>query len=110
MNAKEELIQTLTSRNLIIKCAYVHTRNPYYDMDDDFEVKEAILPLNFSFYQLTEFYDKLNFEYDSGYNGQELYGNVWLEDGTWLERGEYDGSEWREHAVRPEIPIQCLNS
>lgn len=43
-------------------------------------------------------------EYDSSYGGQELFGTVWLTDGTWLSRGEYDGSEWWEHNVRPPIP------
>jgi hypothetical protein len=41
-------------------------------------------------------------------SGQELYGTVWLEDGTWLSRGEYDGSEWWEHNVLPPIPIECI--
>ena len=36
--------------------------------------------------------DSIN--YDNGYGGQELFGNIVFKDGTWLERGEYDGSEW----------------
>ena len=32
--------------------------------------------------------------YNSGFGGQELFGNVWFDDGTWLSREEYDGSEW----------------
>lgn len=35
--------------------------------------------------------------YDNGFGGQELYGNVVFTDGTWLERGEYDGLEWWDH-------------
>ena len=27
---------------------------------------------------------------------QELFGTVWLEDGTWLSRGEYEFSSSRE--------------
>ena len=38
------------------------------------------------------FLNDLNFEYDSGYGGQELYGTVWFKDNTWAGRGEYDGS------------------
>lgn len=30
--------------------------------------------------------------YEGG--GQELYGIIAFNDGTWLDRGEYDGSEW----------------
>ena len=45
----------------------------------------------------------MNFEYDNGFGGQELYGTIWLKDGTWCTRGEYDGSEWWEHHERPDI-------
>jgi hypothetical protein len=54
--------------------------------------------------QLKNFLNQLDLEYDAGYGGQELFGTVWLKDGTWLERGEYDGAEWWEHKVCPEIP------
>jgi hypothetical protein len=27
-----------------------------------------------------------------------------MEENTWLERGEYDGSEWWEHNKCPKIP------
>ena len=50
------------------------------------------------------FLQALNFEYDAGFGSQELDGVIWFADGTWAERGEYDGSEWWEHRVRPEIP------
>lgn len=39
--------------------------------------------------------------YDNGYGGQELFGTIVFKDGTWLERGEYDGSEWWEHRKLP---------
>ena len=30
---------------------------------------------------------------------------IWLmEEGTWIERGEYDGSEWWEYRECPSIP------
>ena len=40
-------------------------------------------------------------EYDNGYGGQELFGTIVYKDGTWLERGEYDGSEWWEYRKLP---------
>ena len=43
----------------------------------------------------------LNIEYDDGYGGQELYGTIVFNDGTWLERGEYDGSEWWAYKNTP---------
>lgn len=44
-----------------------------------------------------------NLIYDNGYGSQEVLPSLRIafEDGTWLERREYDGSEWWEHAVPP---------
>lgn len=44
-----------------------------------------------------------NYNYDSWYGGQELFWEIVFNDGTWLERWEYDGSEWREYKKTPEI-------
>ena len=44
-----------------------------------------------------------NINYDSGYGGQNLFGFVLLNDGTWFERYSYDGSEWWVHKMRPEL-------
>jgi len=52
-----------------------------------------------------EFETAADFEYDSGYGGAEVevslrvVGKDW-----WLERGEYDGSEWWEFKTLPEKP------
>lgn len=62
--------------------------------------------IEFSFRSLHEFNEgiaKLDFEYDAGFGGQELYGTVVFADGTWLTRGEYDGSEWWEYHCCPTI-------
>ena len=56
------------------------------------------------------FIKKLDVEYDDGYGGQELGGIIWLKDGTWMDRGEYDGSEWWNHQVCPEIPDELEQS
>jgi hypothetical protein len=45
---------------------------------------------------LDEFAEKIDFDYDDGYGQQEVYGVIKLTDGSWLERYEYDGSEWWE--------------
>ena len=42
-----------------------------------------------------EFYNSLrNINYDNGYGSQYVFGFVVFTDGTWIERKEYDGSEW----------------
>lgn len=50
------------------------------------------------------FLDSLNWKYDAVYGCQEVYGTIWLDDDTWYDRGEYDGSEWWEHRSRPPLP------
>lgn len=48
-----------------------------------------------------------NREYDSGYGGQEvatdlkIVGKDW-----WMERGEYDGSEWWDYKAYPTKPSE----
>ena len=54
--------------------------------------------------EFEQFKKDLNFEYDSGYGLQELSGTLWLKDGSWMTRGEYDGSEWWECHYLPELP------
>lgn len=41
--------------------------------------------------------DLKEIQYYDGYGIQELYGYVVFNDNTWLEREEYDGSEWWEY-------------
>lgn len=43
----------------------------------------------------------MDFDYDSGYGCQEVFGTIVFTDGTWLTRGQYDGSEWWENHVIP---------
>ena len=103
-NAKKELEQLLQGKAKV-KCAKI-TKG--YQYDDEDQCPEYVLKINHSEQDFNVFLKSLDFEYDSGYGGQELYGTVWLEDGTWCTRGEYDGSEWWEHNVLPAIPAECL--
>ena len=47
---------------------------------------------------------RLNLFYNNGYGTQHIFGEVWLSDGSWFERDEYDGSEWWAHRTRPPLP------
>jgi hypothetical protein len=63
------------------------------------------LPINHTPVQLLAFLAIMDFDYDAGFDGQELFGTVILTDYRWLERHEYDGSEWwelKEYTI-PEI-------
>lgn len=99
MNAKEELLETLNCCNSKIKCA-----NIKYGDDWDTRQLKFSLRVNYSDKELQEFLAALDFEYDEGYGAQQLFGTVWLENDEWLERNEYDGSEWWEYMKLPEIP------
>ena len=45
-----------------------------------------------------EYEELANFEYDSGFGSQAIATDlvIVMKDGSWMERGEYDGSEWWE--------------
>lgn len=43
----------------------------------------------------------LDFDYNAGYGGQELFGTIVFTDNTWMTRGEYDGSEWWDYHTCP---------
>lgn len=88
MNAKQELLSKLSEAFLSIKCASIDIEITYG------VVKHVRLPLNYSPDQYAEFLSALDIEYDAGYGGQQLFGRVWLTQDVWLERHEYDGSEW----------------
>ena len=93
MNAKQELIKHIKDREV----KYVHIiKGREYLGEDECEVFTG---------NLSDVLPLLDFEYNDGYGGQELFGNIWYADGTWSERREYDGSEWWVHVVRPPIPV-----
>jgi hypothetical protein len=97
-NAKEEFVECIRLQD--VKCANI-TRNDGWGNDS---VINYSLRVGHTPEELDEFLNSINFKYDSGYGGQELFGVVWMTDGTWFTRGEYDGSEWWEHHAVPEIP------
>lgn len=104
-NAKEELLDAV-KYTAKIKCALIKQ----YDYKHNKFLENIILKTNHSKMDYEQFLEDLDFEYDSGYGLQELYGIIWLEDGSWFSRGEYDGSEWWERNVLPTIPAECLSN
>lgn len=50
-----------------------------------------------------------NFEYDNGFGGAEINANlICVGDGFWLERHEYDGSEWWGYKELPINPFKII--
>ena len=115
-NAKTELLKKL--ENLadlkcavvaricdVLPCSSIKETDFRKRFDKTIELKE-----NFSVQELSIFLDGLDFEYDDGYGQQELFGIVWLVDGSWLSREEYDGSEWWQHNSLPSVPSYLRKS
>lgn len=50
-----------------------------------------------------ELLELMNFEYDDGYGAPKIAEDLKIVgDNWWLERGEYDGSEWWEYKEIPK--------
>lgn len=102
LNAKEELLGILERSKSTIKCATIRIGREWWEEVDK---KDIILKEGYTSEEYQEFLHRLDFDYDDGYGGQELYGTVWLmKPNTWLSRGEYDGSEWWEYNECPSVP------
>ena len=100
MNAKNELLDKIKGKT-DIKCAVITYG---YQWHEEKPIPKIMLSVNHTTEEYSNFLQSLDFEYDNGYGGQELFGTVWLKDGTWLSRGEYNGSEWWNHNILPNIP------
>ena len=103
-NAKQSFLDNITGKAKV-KCATVHKCR----WSEDNPTEGGVLKVGYTEDQYHAFLKAIDFEFNSGYGGQEVFGTIWLEDGNWFERGEYDGSEWWEYKQLPEIPIKCLN-
>ena len=105
-NAKQELLGHLERNKSVIKCATIWCGIYHWYHDELAEDRRSInLREGYSIGEYEEFLHRLDFEYDNGYGGQQVYGTVWLmEEGTWIERDEYDGSEWWDYKKCPPVP------
>jgi hypothetical protein len=61
------------------------------------------------YFDWADFEKVANVEYDSGYGGQEVAEDLLIVgNGFWLERHEYDGSEWWEYKTAPVQPTEKM--
>lgn len=85
-NAKNEFLSIISGYKLIAsEIRYMDNIGISHDI--------KLNPL-FSKNEYDVFLDSLNNDYDDGYGGQNLFGVIFCEDGAWMQRDEYDGSEW----------------
>lgn len=108
-NAKDELIDFLQKHQIDLSeiiCASVSQEVENDDLDSGYGYGFELICLcvEYTEEEAEQFWKRLDFKYYSGYGAQTVYGTVWLTEGRWLTRGEYDGSEWWELHVYPSIP------
>lgn len=110
-NAKEEFLRTIENCNDKIKCAQIMHEIDVNDFNTySLSYYTYSLRVGYTQKEYDRFVDSLDFEYDAGYGGQELFGNIWMEDGSWFERAEYDGSEWWTYKSTPRIPNELMKN
>jgi len=60
---------------------------------------------NKSYMTWDDFEKEANFEYDDGFGGEKINTSLLVVGKNfWLERHEYDGSEWWEYKEQPKKP------
>jgi hypothetical protein len=100
MNAKDEFLMHVVDQKLV-QCAVI--------VINGIDGVDTILLKNWNEKEMESFLNKIDVEYDNGYGAQYLNGTIWMNDGTWIRRAEYDGSEWWEHMKCPPIPKYLIS-
>ena len=108
-NFKKEFLEHVKDLEPKIKCVVFEYQKRYFKDRHGYneKIKLNLFP-NYSQEDYEYFLETLNFNYDSGYGTQEIFGFIWFVSGTFSERNEYDGSEWFEYVKTPEIPVDVI--
>jgi hypothetical protein len=94
-NAQQELLSAMVQDGDHLLPSYGRISYEPYHGGEQIEVEFSSLE------EFNKILPRLDFEYNNGYGTQELFGTVVFADGTWLTRGEYDGSEWWDYHKCP---------
>lgn len=108
-NARDEFLDHIRKVDSTILCASL-ARESFDEATFEYREIKYVLKTEFNGNDYDEFLKSLDFQYDAGFGGQLLFGTIFYANGTWSERGEYDGSEWWVYKTCPEIPKECLTS
>lgn len=92
-NAKQEYLEEIEGK--VVVCAEISC----YGV-----VGRQTLKIGCTEYARKKFEASLDYNYNSGYGTQNLYGYIWYDDGSWSEREEYDGAEGWTHKSVPVVP------
>jgi hypothetical protein len=112
MNAKQEFLNI--TKDFEVLCAIVNLcgneGETYWAPLNSKPIKDKslTLPVDYTKEEYQNFLNELEFEYDDSWGHWYINGTIWLKDGRWIERNEYDGSEWWRLVERPNIPEECL--
>jgi len=99
INARDEFVKSVGETSRQVMAAKIeHCNRGHYSFVN------VLLRDQYSAEEYEEFLSQLDFDYDNGYGRQCLYGTIWLRDGSWMERYEYDGSEEWVWKIRPPLP------
>ncbi len=101
VNFKKEILHTLKGEGKTIQdIAYINVGDEYYCRKEKAE-SPSFCRVKTTF---EDWIDNQDFEYNAGYGmpiiNEELA--IVFKDGSWLEREEYDGSEWFAYRKKPE--------
>lgn len=99
MNLREETLKIMKDNGLTKEdVAFIMVREQVYE-NNKYENKDYRLPMD-------RFWLSANTEYDEGFGGNEINLGLMIvfKNGAWLERHEYDGSEWWEFKSTPKKP------
>jgi hypothetical protein len=99
-NAKAEFIDEVEGKS--VQCAVVQ-RGSWVEF-----TAEYFLPCDYTLAEYDAFLQSLDFVYDAGFGGQELFGIIWYTDGTWSSRYVYDGEEEWVHRHVPVVPPELI--
>ena len=103
MNAKNEFLSIVKGRE--VECVTILYHKQGGEMFGEETIRKYFkLMVDYTLEEYEQFVNSLDFEYDSGFGLQELFGMIWFKDGTWADRAEYDGSEWWSLKSRPVVP------
>ena len=101
MNCKEEFLEETKGKKIL--CVSLRIGDDYSNNRSYYKLRRDYTKEEYEY-----FLASIDFQYDAGYGTQELFGHIWYTDGTWSERGGYDGSEWWEYKSCPKIPKNLL--
>lgn len=114
INARTEFCNHVAGKKKVIAAEFTFVADIDEAAGDDGEIDEMDEPLKHTLFvdyteeEWLDFLAQLDFEYDNGYGAQYLFGKIWYDDESFSVRGEYDGSEWWKHVVRPKPPTRDL--